>query len=264
MKIVIKDIQKANKFSTIVQHLKNVTDNVAFYFKPTGLYIQCMDGNHCCLFECTILTAWFDEYLFDPSVDKATIGLGMPLFCKVMNVRHESQTLELELQNDFPDHILVHFVDSKDGKFDKHFQLALINIDYQPMEPIPLETVVDLTMDSKTLCELVNQLMIFNDVVVMSFKESIIYLMSMSSDGSMKIDINMDDVKEYAIAEETSLTQSYSLKYIQLMCQFNKVSNDVKLGFSKNMPMTMKYEIDEGSFVQFYLGPKITDVGDEE
>ena len=53
--------------------------------------------------------------------------------------------------------------------------------------------------------------------------------------------------------------QDYSLKYIQLMCQFNKLSSDIKMGFSTNMPMTMKYDLGEESCVMFHLAPKLTD-----
>ena len=84
-------------------------------------------------------------------------------------------------------------------------------------------------------------------------------MLSICSEGSMKVDIKMEDVKEYAIAEDTILTQSYSLKYVQLMCQFNKLSTEIKMGFCKNMPMTMKYELGEESYVMFYLAPKIMD-----
>ena len=259
MKIVISDPQKANKFSTIIQHLKNITENVSVYFRTNGLYIQCMDGSHCCLFECSISNTWFDEYSFVEGEDLATVGLAMSLFTKVIHVRHESQKIELELRSNVPNHILVHFVNSKDGKFDKHFQLALIHMDYEPMAPIDMDTIVDLTMDAKTLCELVNQLMIFDDVLTLTFREDIIYMLSICSEGSMKVDIKMEDVKEYAIAEDTILTQSYSLKYVQLMCQFNKLSTEIKMGFCKNMPMTMKYELGEESYVMFYLAPKIMD-----
>ena len=259
MKITISDGQKANKFSTILQHLKNLTDNVSFYFKVEGLYIQCMDDCHCCLFECTIASSWFDEYLFDPENDLSTIGISMPMFYKVVNVRHDSQKLELEVSGDDENHILINFVDSKDGKFDKYFQLSLIHIGYEPMAPTHIDTIVDLTMDGKTLSELVSQLMIFDDVLTLTFKEETIDLVSTGSEGTMKVDIKMDDVKEYAIAEEMTLTQSYSLKYIQLMCQFNKLSSDIKMGFSTNMPMTMKYDLGEESCVMFHLAPKLTD-----
>jgi proliferating cell nuclear antigen PCNA len=259
MKIIISDAQKANKFSTIIQHLKNFTDNILFYFKPEGLYIQCMDGNHCCLFESTISKTWFNEYLFSAETDQASIGITLALFHKVLNVRHDSQTLELELSDDYKNHILIHFVNSKDHKFDKHFQLALVQIDYELMEPTPIDTIVDLTMESKTLSELVNQLIIFNDVVSFNFKEEIIYMVSTGLEGSMKVDIKMDDVQAYAIAEDMTLTQCYSLKYVQLMCQFNKLSNDISMGFCTDMPMTMKYDLGEESFVLFHLAPKIID-----
>lgn len=110
MKIVIRDSQKVlNKFSAMIQNLKYLNDSVSFYFKPEGLYIQCMDGNHCCLFECTITSKWFDEYTFSQTDDPSNIGISMPLFHKVINVRHDSQTLELELNDDFKNFILIHF-----------------------------------------------------------------------------------------------------------------------------------------------------------
>jgi proliferating cell nuclear antigen PCNA len=259
MKITINDPIKASKFSTIIQHLKNITENIPFYFREEGLYIQCMDDSHCCLFECVIASTWFDEYVFDAEKDPASIGIAMTLFYKVINVRHESQTLEIQVTSREIDHIFVNFVNSQNGKFDKHFKLALIDINYEPMEPTHIDTVVDLVMDSKTLCELVGQLMIFDDNIILTFNEETIDLVSTGSDGTMKVDIKMDDVNEYAIAENTTLAQTYSLRYIQLMCQFNKLTSAIRMGFSHGMPMTLKYELSEDSYVRFHLAPKFTD-----
>ena len=259
MKITISDTQKAVKFATIIHHLKNLTENVSLYFKEDGLYIQCMDDNHCCLFECTLKSSWFDGYNYDVDNGPATIGIAMSLFYKVINARHESQTLELEVTNNDENHIYINFVDSSQGKFNKHFKLSLINIDYEIMETKQFDTVVDLTMDAKTLCELVNQLMIFDEIIALTFNDESIDLVSTGSEGSMKVVIKLDDVKEYAISENTTLTQSYSLKYILLMCQFNKLSSDIMMGFSNNMPMTLKYDLGDESYVIFHLAPKIVD-----
>lgn len=257
MKITISDTHKAVKFATLIQHLKNLTENVSFYFKEDGLYIQCMDDNHCCLFESTIKSSWFNDY--NVNSGPSTIGIAMSLFYKVINARHESQTLELEVSDTDENHIYINFVNSNQGKFNKHFKLSLINIDYELMEPRQFDTVVDLTMDAKTLCELVNQLMIFDEVIALTFNDENIDLVSTGSEGSMKVVIKLDDVKEYAISENTTLTQSYSLKYILLMCQFNKLSSDIIMGFSNNMPMTLKYDLGDDSHVMFHLAPKIVD-----
>lgn len=257
MKITISDTHKAVKFATLIQHLKNLTENVSFYFKEDGLYIQCMDDNHCCLFESTIKSSWFNDY--NVNSGPSTIGIAMSLFYKVINARHESHTLELEVSDTDENHIYINFVNSNQGKFNKHFKLSLINIDYELMEPRQFDTVVDLTMDAKTLCELVNQLMIFDEVIALTFNDESIDLVSNGSEGSMKVVIKLDDVKEYAISENTTLTQSYSLKYILLMCQFNKLSSDIIMGFSNNMPMTLKYDLGDDSYVMFHLAPKIVD-----
>jgi proliferating cell nuclear antigen PCNA len=257
MKITISNPHKALKFATIIQHLKHLTENVSFYFRDDGLYIQCMDDNHCCLFECSIKSSWFDGYNNDTG--PSNVGIAMSLFNKVINARHDSQTLELEVNNSDENHIYINFVDSNQGKFNKHFKLSLINIDYELMEPKQFETIVDLTMDAKTLCELVNQLMIFDENLSLTFNEDSIDLISTGSDGSMKVVITLDDVKEYAISENMSLTQSYSLKYILVMCQFNKLSSNIIMGFSNNMPMTLRYDFEHDSWVIFHLAPKIVD-----
>ena len=103
----------------------------------------------------------------------------------------------------------------------------------------------------------------------------------------MKALINIAEVKEYAIPESTILKQSYSLRYVQMMCHFNKLAAEIKMGFSEDMPMVMKYSLDDPaekkaneadasetaaeksddeeeeanteSFVRIHLAPKIMD-----
>ena len=82
---------------------------------------------------------------------------------------------------------------------------------------------------------------------------------SSGNEGSMQVEMKIDDIKEYAIAEATTIVQSYSLKYIHLMCQFNKLAPEMNMGFSKDKPMTMKYDLLEESYVRIHLAPKMVD-----
>ena len=98
------------------------------------------------------------------------------------------------------------------------------------------------------------------------------------TEGAMSSKIDLDDVKEYAIGEDSVLTQSYSLTYINLMCSFCKLNKNITMGFSENMPMSFIYDLDEHKettddedtementdkikkcFVGFYLAPKLED-----
>jgi len=260
MTFIISDSKKAIKFTTIINQLKQFTSNILIHLKPEGFYIQCLDDSHCCLFECELDPSWFEEYSFEYA---KTIGISLSTFYKVLNARQESQSIELVLDEENEDIVFVNFIKGANGHFDKYFELSLINIESDCMNVTPPETLVDLTIETKTFCDMINQFMIFDDVLLITFTEEKIGLIASGSDGKMRTEINIDDVKEYLIAEKIELKQSYSLRYINMMCHFNKLSSELYMGFSDEMPMLMKYDLGENSHASFHLAPKITDEQDE-
>jgi proliferating cell nuclear antigen PCNA len=257
MKIVIEDTRKVNKLATIFCHLKPFTDNVVIYFKIGGLYIQCMDDSHCSLFECSLDKTWFTDYSFSEEDDMPAISVNIAMLYKVLNTREEEQIMELEHDKENEDIVNITFTG---GKMSKYFELPLINVDNDLLNVDAIrETDIDLTIESKIFCDLINQLMIFDEVLTLTFKDDKIDMKSSGNDGSMKVDMKIDDIKEYAIAEDVTLVQSYSLKYIHLMCQFNKLASEINMGFSKDKPMTMKYDLRDESYVLIHLAPKMSE-----
>lgn len=269
MKIVFSSSRKVQQFATVFANLKSFTDNVCIYFKPTGVYIQCMDDSHCCLFECELHSDWFESYEFDEDTDQACVGLNIAMLNKVLTAWHDSQTFTIELAEG-SDKIAINFIKDDDenapdnGQFDKFFELPLIVLENELMNVQIFDTLVDLTVASSLFCSLIKQLMIFNDVLTLTFNEENIECVSSGSEGSMKALITADEVKEYAVPENTTFAQSYSLRYVQTMCQFNKLDTEMKMGFGQTMPMTMTYSLcdeeDENkSFARIHLAPKLAD-----
>ena len=257
MKLIIEDTRKTMKLATIFCNLKPFTDNVVIYFKPEGLYIQCMDDSHCALFECSLDKSWFTSYEFDTKEDMPSISVNINMLYKVLNTREENQTMEIAHSKENEDKLDITF---SGGKMCKYFELPLINVEGELLNTSTMkETDIDLVIESKTFCDLINQLLIFDEVLTLTFNEDKIDMKSSGNDGSMKVDMKIDDIKEYAIAEDTTLVQSYSLKYIQMMCQFNKLAVEMSMGFSKDKPMTMKYDLLEDSNVLIHLAPKMKD-----
>lgn len=262
MKIVFSNARKGNQFATIISNLKNFTDNVCIYFKPDHLYIQCMDDSHCSLFESRLSSVWFKEYTFDQETDIGCIGVNIPIFHKVLNTWTDNQEISFEVQPD-SDKIYISFDNgnNKTGQFNKYFELPLVDVTNELMDVRVFDTTVDLTVESKLFCSLISQLSVFNDDLTMIFNEDNVECISSGTDGAMKALINVNDVKEYAISEGSTLKQKYSLRYIQLMCQFNKLHTEMEMGFSEETPMTMKYLLgdnnDPNSFVRIHLAPKI-------
>jgi proliferating cell nuclear antigen PCNA len=261
MRAIISEAKKCVKFTALFNHLKQFTSNILLNFKTNGLYIQCLDDSHCCLFESNLSSKWFSEYEVSVPV---TIGINLSMFYKVLNARHETQAIEIRLQKNKTDHVFINFIIGASGNFDKYFELSLIDIEMELMNVVNNETLVDLHMETKTFCEMISQFMIFDDVLTITFNEDKISLKASGSDGKMRTELRLDDVKEYVTAESITLVQSYSLKYINMMCHFNKLSSDLYMGFSDTMPMLMKYDLGEDSYASFHLAPKITDEENEE
>lgn len=265
MKIVFATDRKVQQFATIIANLKNFTDNICIYFRENGIYIQCLDDSHCCLFECDLKSTWFKTYNFSPDTDQKCIGINIGMLNKVLNTWNETQKLTLELEEG-NDKISINFEknDNNNVHFDKFFELSLVCLDSDLLDVKSIDTLVDLTVESKIFCSLISNLTRFNDVLTLKFNEENIECISSGADGSMKALINVNDVIEYAIPESTTLVQNYSLRYVQLMCQFNKLSPEMRMGFGETMPMIMKYILSEdndkdSSFACIHLAPKIAD-----
>jgi proliferating cell nuclear antigen PCNA len=257
MKITISEPLKVVHFSAIFNHLKQFSDNVVVYFNSDSFYIQGLDGCHCCLFECRLTSQWFDTYDFDAERDQPTIGVNTGILHKIIGTRHTDQVIELMIEPN-SNSLGINLVGSTEKNLDRFFEINLIDIESELMEIPESETSVDLTMNTLKFQELITQMSMFNNEVVFSFGEDNIKLNASGNDGSMRTEIKFDDVDEYAIAEDTELTQSYSLKYISMMCSFHKLNpSELRMGFSDSMPMHVKYSLYDDSYVSFYLAPKI-------
>ena len=282
MHLFLKDSKRAAKFTAIFAHLKPFTDNICLFYKEDGVYIQCMDDSRCCLFECVLHKSWFDEYDIATDVNDietstaCSSGVNIGLFQKVLAARQEKQTLTLRLTPDVEDRICIEFraaagtLEGGTSSFDKFFELPLYHIETDVMEITDFETMVDLIVESKVLHELVNQLTMFDDNISFTFREEAVDLISSGNNGSMKAVLNVNDMASYALPAVSPdkagnpLKQTYSLRYIQLMAQFNKLAPEVQLGFSDIMPMFMRYNLstedeENQSYVRIHLAPKIVD-----
>lgn len=62
-----------------------------------------------------------------------------------------------------------------------------------------------------------------------------------------------------SLTEPVSLT--FSLKYLVNFCKAAALSTQVKISLSNEVPLLVEYEIGGGSFLRFYLAPKVRFVG---
>lgn len=257
MKLIISTPKKVSNFATIFNNLKQFSDTMVIYLNEEKFYMQGLDGCHCCLFECKLMAEWFDSYEYAGETDLPYIAINTGIFYKIINTRDTNQTIELSIEPG-SDYLGISFT-SEDGSFDKYFDIPLIDLQTDMMEITESETLVDLTMESDKFHELMSQLTIFDNELILYFDEEKIKVSAEGNEGSMRTEIKLDDVTEYAVAEDSNLTQRYALKYINMMCNFRKLNSEICLGFSEDRPMWLKYNLENESHVCFHLAPKISD-----
>jgi len=243
MKLFLSDQDKICKFSVIFKNLQYLVDAIKIYFSENGLYVQGMDNSSCCLFECNIPGKWFDEYTFQIGVDSSQISVNTAIMQKVIGTLGDKQEITMSYEGE-SDILLVELTKGT-SNFDKTFEIALIDLDVELLQIPQQETDVDLVIQTSKFSELISQLLIFSENLTLQFKEDAIDFKASGVEGSMSSCIDLDDVTEYAIEEGASLSHSYSLKYLNLMCNFNKLSKDIVMGFNKDMPMSLLFNLED-------------------
>ena len=74
---------------------------------------------------------------------------------------------------------------------------------------------VEFLIDTKTIQEYCNQLLLFGDTINMTCNETNIFFSTSGTNGDMKIEVKIDDLIEYSLTEGMNMYIQYSLNYIQ-------------------------------------------------
>ena len=257
MKIELSDPKKVLQFSIILQNIRAYSEHVVINISKKGLFMQGMDSSHCILFEIKLNPTWFNLFDFDEENDNSTLGINSNILHKIIAILRDGQTIVLEADDD--DKLNISFIGGNDKTFNKYFEIPLMDINKDIVEITIEDTEVELIMTSKSFHELINQFQNFDEKLSLHFTEEEVSMFSDGIEGMMKVNINLDDVTEYSVVEDLNMEQSYSLKHIAMMCLFNKLSDEFNMTFSEDKPMTGKYNLDDESFVKFYLTSKIED-----
>ena len=256
MKITITDHQKCEKFVAIFQQLRHLTTTLSWGIDEDGIIIQGMDQGHVCMFQLVLGNTWFDNYETDQQ-DVACFDICPNLLARFLNTRSEHQTIEITMISG--DRLGIKMESNDKSEFNKNLSLSLIDAD-QPELTIPeMEYTAELTLESKKLNNLVDQLSLMNDVVNIHCDEETVVLTCKGLEGEMLVTIPHDDIEEYIIEEEASVDVKFSLGYMKKFCQYHKVSDNVELQISEEFPLMVTYKLNALNYLKFYLAPKIDD-----
>jgi proliferating cell nuclear antigen PCNA len=179
-----------------------------------------------------------------------------------MNYALKNDTMELKFEDECnPDKLYVNFLNSKENKtsFDHFFELNLVDVEAEGLNVAKIDYDVEFIIDSKKFVDTLSELNTFGSDLNITCNESIIELNANSDSTKLKIHIPVDDLDEYAIAEEHELSVAFSLNHLCKMCTSVKLSQKINVSLSGEYPMLLVYNLGDDSKVSFFVAPKVTD-----
>ena len=259
MKLSIVDKPKKDIFISLFQLLKSCSSIINIIFNENDMYIQGMDKSHVCLFDIKILSEWFSKYE-KPNNDTNSISIDSQFFHNIISMTQDHHSINIHYDLD-PDSINIDLINEKNtkGDFNKYFKLPLADLEYDVLTIQNVDYDAEFSMNAKKINEVTAQLLIFGDVMNVKCSEEKIDLISTGMGGEMLVNIPIDDLSEYSIAEGDVIDLSYSLNYIHKMCLTTKLANEIEFSISAKYPMRIKYNLEHNSYITFYIAPKIMD-----
>ena len=107
--IAITNLQHADCFSALFQHVKLFSEHINIIFDENKMYIQCMDSSKVSVFEIFLPKEWFDSYELANN-QSSTIGISASMLFKVLNTRDKKQEIRFSFESE-GDSIIINFHD---------------------------------------------------------------------------------------------------------------------------------------------------------
>ena len=255
MNFILEDEAKICTFIDIFRNLREMIDDMNINFSTDGLYSQCLDRNHVALYELNLRPDWFKEYhCSEPTV----LGINNNLLFKILNCYQKGHILEFSI-DDGGDHFNILFkVAEESDTICKKFEIPVLDIDIELLTIPNTDYSADVKISTKIYVDVINELRKFHTNVKVDLKQESIHLDAKGEEGRMLVEL--DNFTEYAIEEDFECSILYSLQYLQWMCSFSKISEELELHFSKDLPMKMVYDLgNNDNYIRFFLAPKIED-----
>lgn len=288
MRIFINNPTKCEIFTAIIQNLRTFTENINIQFTEAGISVQTMDTSHISVVELMIPANWFTEY---DCPESETLGIHFGILSKILATKDKSQSLTINHTKENDDKLEIHFISSPlpiviqntviesepitikvkksvvkpvkipDIKiYDTHFEIPLIDIESEVIEIPPIDYAAEFSLSSTNFSNIVSQLRLFGDTMEIDCSEEKIVLYSHGVEsGKMCVEINIDELTEFAINEGENLKISFALNYLHNICGFHKLTKEIQLKICDNYPLCAMYSLGDDATVKFYLAPKISD-----
>lgn len=241
--------EKAEQFSTIFQNIKSISDYITLIFEEHGLYVQGMDNSHISMYEIKLYSTWFDTYKINES---KTLCVTSSILQKTLSTKTMTQSITIDIEKD---NALIILFESKTKK--RKFTIPLINIDSEVLSIPEQEYNVNICIQSKIFKNEIDELIQFSDTTKIICNKDNFVLSINDDECACDTTFPENSCESYETNCETNAI--YSLKMLQNFMKFFRLSQNINIHISEEIPILIKYNLQNNSYIKFYLAPKIDD-----
>ena len=256
----INEQKKCDIFNITFKNLKVFTETINIVVTKDEFHLQGMDSSHVCLYEFIFKKEWFNKWEVEEDL---SFGLNTESIEKILNTYASGQSICLLVEDEEVEKVFFELLKTENNEKspEKYFSTYCINIDGDLMEIPSSEYGFELTFKSDEFKSYIDQLSKFGEVINFVCVDNKISMIAKSIQDECKFELSEDDFVE--IKQNTEeINYSYSVKYITDICKFNKLSETITLKFSDEIPLLLKYNIDENISADFHLAPYVDENDD--
>ena len=248
-KIVLQS--QVKNFSSIIQNLVGFSEYIRITITSEAFLIDTVNNSHTSLCKIRLSSGWFSEYIVETGV---TLIINTSILYKIIHV----------LDDNYPIVLLIHtnelVIQGRSIQSEVTYTIPSHVIDLPEIEvPDNIEYSVDISMSSKTLCSILEHLMIIGEDCKLIIEEEKMKFSSKGDFGTTDINLTIDELDAYTVEENIQLELEYQLKLLHVVSLYHKISEVTEIHVSKETPLVIKYNMVEGSYICFMIAPKISD-----
>ena len=233
-------------FKTIVNLIGETAGEVNFEMSPEGLSISCMDSSHVSYLICELPKDFFEEFQVEKN---QTYGVNMISLMKIFSISR----IDIGLTIKFLDDSIMFFI--KSDHLDKTYNIKQMDIDTEPLAIPDMDWEYNITINSRSLYDVLHEVGEVSDSCEMKIKNSMIQFGAEGPIGSLKIKIEPEDIE--VNSTDKYLKLALSTKYLQNFVKARNICGNTSMSISKDAPIKMTYDIGDGGFIHSYIAPKI-------
>ena len=262
MKFYTNSSDRVLKLIEIFKITKSLNTYCTLNCKEDEIYIQVMDDSHVCLLNLTIKKDWFQEYEGNNEV----ISFNTTTIVKILSLYNPKCEVLFETTKN-EDYLEIN-LKYKDNT-EKIFNIPLIEIDTDLLEPQELEGSAEFTIKTKTFDKYISEMSLFGETMELICYKDNIYMKSDGDEGKYKVKIPYDYFEDLSVVDDLKLKIKVPLKYLGVITKASCVFNSMFVKIEKDCPVVVLIQdLDQETGeelikINYFVAPKIDDEDDE-